>query len=265
MTELASFLSLRRARIDPTDVGLPAGRRRRVPGLRREELAQLAGISAEYYQRLEQGRATRPSDEVLDAIGDALRLDAVERGHLKALARPTRRHIQCPVPSARAGARPDLLRMLDAMDTVPALVITDTFTVLAANAPAHKLFEPLGEHRNMARTLFIDPAARSFYVEWNDIAAATVAQLRLVAGRYPADAEVSALIDDLTATRGEFAELWQAGAVAVRTYGTKRFRHPELGMLTVNYENLELPGDPRQRLIVFTPPTGRDSFAAQSA
>ena len=250
MTELGSFLSVRRARIDPADVGLPAGRRRRVPGLRREELAQLAGISAEYYQRLEQGRSTGPSDEVLDAIADALRLNAVERGHLRVLARPARRH----TPSPRIGVRPELGRMLDLMDTVPALIITDTFTVLAANALARKLFEPLGDYDNMALALFAGSAARAFYVEWDEVAAATVAQLRLVAGRHPMDQEVRTLIDDLTAASPEFADLWRTGDVAQRGHGSKSFRHPELGVLTMSYENLELPGDPRQRLVTFTPP-----------
>ncbi|WP_280331242.1 helix-turn-helix transcriptional regulator [Nocardia wallacei] len=249
MTPLGSFLTARRARIDPTDVGLPAGRRRRVPGLRREELAQLADISAEYYQRLEQGRSTHPSDEVLDALADALRLDPVERGHLRALARPARRHVS----PARVGARPELRRMLDLLDNIPALIITDTFTVLAENALARKLFEPLAEHGNLARTLFLDPAARRFYVEWDDVAVATVAQLRLVLGRYPDDPETSALIEDLTTTSLEFAELWQTGEVALRTHGSKSFHHPEQGVLAVNYENLELPGDPRQRLVTLTP------------
>ncbi|WP_406276208.1 helix-turn-helix transcriptional regulator [Nocardia sp. NBC_00881] len=249
MTELGSFLATRRARIDPTDVGLPAGRRRRVPGLRREELAQLSGISAEYYQRLEQGRSTSPSDEVLDAIADALRLDAVERGHLRALARPARRN----VPSARVSTRPELRRMLDLMVGVPALIITDTFTVLAENALARKLFDPLGEHENLARTLFLNPAARTFYLEWDEVAAATVAQLRLVVGRYPADPEASTLIEDLTISSPEFADLWQTGDVALRNHGSKSFHHPEQGVLAVNYENLELPGDLRQRLVTLTP------------
>ncbi|MBF6175189.1 helix-turn-helix domain-containing protein [Nocardia blacklockiae] len=248
MTELGAFLAGRRARVEPAAVGLPTGRRRRVPGLRREELAQLAGISAEYYQRLEQGRSAHPSDEVLDALAEALRLDPVEREHLRALARPARRR----GPVGANGTRPELRAMLDAMDAIPALIITDTFTVLAENALARKLFDALGEHENLARALFLAPAARAFYLEWDDTAAATVAQLRLVAGRYPDDPAATALIEELTAASPEFTALWQEGDVALRTYGRKRFRHPEQGVVTVNYENFELPGDPRQRLVTFT-------------
>ncbi|MBB5916226.1 transcriptional regulator with XRE-family HTH domain [Nocardia transvalensis] len=249
MTELAGFLAARRARIDPSDVGLPAGRRRRVPGLRREELALLAGISAEYYQRLEQGRSTRPSEEVLDALAGALRLDAVEREHLRALARPARRR----TPPAPPAARPELRRMLDRMDGVPAMVITDLFTVLAENALARSLFEPLARYGNLARALFLDPAARTFYVEWDEVAAATVAQLRLVTGRYPDDEEASALTAELATASAAFAALWRTGDVTLRTYGSKSFRHPARGTVTVNYENLELPGDFRQRLVTLTP------------
>ena len=201
---------------------------------------------------------------MLDAIADALRLNAVERGHLRVLARPARRH----TPSPRIGVRPELGRMLDLMDTVPALIITDTFTVLAANALARKLFEPLGDYYdNMALALFAGWAARAFYVEWDEVAAATVAQLRLVAGRHPMDQEVRTLIDDLTAASPEFADLWRTGDVAQRGHGSKSFRHPELGVLTMSYENLELPGDPRQRLVTFTPaaalpvsPNGSDGY-----
>ncbi|MFI6369305.1 helix-turn-helix domain-containing protein, partial [Nocardia sp. NPDC050630] len=249
MTELGSFLSTRRARIDPAEVGLRGGGRRRVPGLRREELAQLAGISVEYYQRLEQGRATSPSDEVLDAIAVALRLDAVEHVHLRVLARPSRRQ---PQPT-RTDARPELRCMLDLMNAVPAMVITDTFTVLAVNGLAQRLFEPLGEHTNLARSLFLASGAREFYVDWTDVAAATSAQLRVVAGRHPNDPEIADLISELSTASAEFARLWTTGDVVVRTHGRKRLRHPEMGVVTVNYENLELPGDARQRLVAFTP------------
>ncbi|RMI35340.1 helix-turn-helix domain-containing protein [Nocardia stercoris] len=251
MTELGSFLATCRARVEPADIGLPGGGRRRVPGLRREELALLAGISAEYYQRLEQGRAAHPSDEVLDAIADVLRLDRVERGHLRALARPARR----AGPSAPKRVRPELRRMLNLMTAAPALIITDTFTVLAANPLAQVMFEPLVPLENLARSLFTDPAARAFYLDRSEVATATVAQLHLVLGRYPGDRDALALVDELSSSSTEFAALWRSGGVTQRTHGSKRFDHPAVGEFAVDYENLELPGDPRHRLVTFLPTT----------
>ncbi|MFJ1455232.1 helix-turn-helix domain-containing protein [Nocardia sp. N2S4-5] len=248
MTELGRFLFARRSGIEPGGAGFRTGSRRRVPGLRREELAQLAGISAEYYQRLEQGRAANPSDQVLDALAEALDLSRVEREYLRHLARP-------PEAAEIAGcdARPELRRMLELLDNVPAVIITDTFDLLASNARADDLFEPLGRPANLARALFTDGAAREFYVEWDQVAAATAAQLRMVAGRYPADSELSKLIEDLSKCSTDFASLWGSGRVDVRTHGSKSFRHPRLGVVVVDYENFDLPGDPRRRLVVFAP------------
>lgn len=264
---LGEFLQSRRARISPEQVGLRAGAsgrtRRRVAGLRREELAQLAGISVEYYQRLEQGRANHPSEEVLDALADVLRLDDIERGYLRRLANPPRAREQRSVPTE---VRPQLRRMLDLVDKVPALVITDRFDVLAANGLARRLFEPISDvlrdNGNLATTLFLDPAARDFYVEWGEVAAATVAALRLTAGNHPEDTELTALIDELSTGSEEFAALWTEGDVAVRTHGSKNFRHPAIGVLTLNYENLELPGDLRQRLVTFSPDPATATDAA---
>ncbi|OXM68976.1 MULTISPECIES: helix-turn-helix domain-containing protein [Amycolatopsis] len=251
---LGEFLQSRRARVTPESVGLRPGSRRRVPGLRREELAQLAGISVEYYQRLEQGRASHPSDEVLNAIADTLRLDAVERDHLRALARPPRHGTR-----AAESVRPQLRRMLDLIDLVPALVINDRFDVLAANALAHRLF---GEARNLARTLFLDPAARDRYVEWEEVAAATAAQLRLAVGRHPHDEDLAALVAELSARSEEFRRWWHTGDVELRAFGTKSFRHPGAGVLTFHYENFELPGDTRQRLVTLTPAKDSTTEAA---
>ncbi|MFF0633385.1 helix-turn-helix domain-containing protein [Nocardia sp. NPDC004151] len=245
--DLAEFLKSRRARVDPRDTGLPPSGARRVPGLRRAELAHLAGISAEYYQRLEQGRAANPSADVLDSLAAALGLNPVETEHLHALARPPRRS-----ETASTAPRPELLRMLDLIDKAPAALITDLFDVLAANPLAHYVFGDLiGD--NMARSLFFAPAARAFYLDWDDVAAATVAQLRRVAGRYPDDPATTALIDELATGSAAFAALWAAGDVEHRTHGGKRLRHPHSGDLTFAYENLELPGDPRRRIVTFTP------------
>ncbi|MFE3986180.1 helix-turn-helix domain-containing protein [Nocardia tengchongensis] len=248
--DLAEFLKSRRARVDAQASGLPPSGLRRVPGLRRSELAHLAGISAEYYQRLEQRRAANPSAEVLDGLAAALGLNAVETEHLHALAHPPR-----PAAGVAPAPRPELLRMLDLIDKAPAALITDTFDVLAANPLAHYVFGDMIAG-NMARALFADPAARDFYGDWDAVAAATVAQLRRVAGRYPGDPAVAALIDELATDRAEFAALWAAGDVEHRTHGVKRIRHPSSGELSFTYENLELPGDPRQRIVTFVPAPG---------
>lgn len=248
--DLAEFLKSRRARVDPQDTGLPPSGLRRVPGLRRSELAHLAGISAEYYQRLEQRRAANPSGDVLDSLATALRLNPVETAHLHALAHPPR-----TAESGAVAPRPELLRMLDLIDKAPAVVITDLFDVLAANPLASYVFGPMAAE-NMARALFFDPAARDFYREWDDVAAATVAQLRRVAGLYPADPATLALIDELSTGSVEFTALWRAGDVELRTHGGKLIHHPHSGMLSFSYENLELPGDPRQRIVTFTPDPG---------
>ncbi|MFF2555418.1 helix-turn-helix transcriptional regulator [Nocardia sp. NPDC058058] len=264
---LGEFLQTRRARISPEQAGLRAGAsgrtRRRVAGLRREELAQLAGISVEYYQRLEQGRANRPSREVLDSLAEVLRLDDTERAYLLRLADPPRNRLAQNVSTE---VRPQLRHMLELVDRVPALVITDSFDVLAANVLAERLFDPISKvaqgNGNLARTLFLDPAAREFYVEWDEVAAATVAALRVTAATHPHDRDLTVLINELSTGSVEFDELWQTGEVAVRTHGSKSFRHPAIGILTLNYENLELPGDLRQRLVTFSPDPATATSAA---
>ncbi|MFF7990686.1 helix-turn-helix transcriptional regulator [Kitasatospora xanthocidica] len=256
--DLGEFLQARRALITPQSAGLRGGGRRRVPGLRREELAQLAGISVEYYQRLEQGRANHPSEEVLDALADVLRLDAPEREHLHVLARPARRRgstAAAPAPDGPS-VRPELLRLLEHV-TVPAMVLTDRMDVLALNALAKRLFVHGAAARpdtwNLAAFLFLTPAGREFYVEWDAIAADTVGQLRAVAGRHPDDAELERLIARLRAESAAFRTLWARADVEVRTHGTKSFRHPALGTLTFTYETLPLAGDERRRIVTLTP------------
>ncbi|WP_162958661.1 helix-turn-helix domain-containing protein [Nocardia yunnanensis] len=203
--DLAEFLKSRRARVAPEGTGLPPSGMRRVPGLRRAELAHLAGISVEYYQRLEQRRAANPSAEVLDSLAHALRLNPIETAHLHALARPPR-----PAETSAPEPRPELLRMLDLIDKAPAVLITDLFEVLAKNPLAHYVFGPLAEE-NMARALFFDPAARRFYGDWDAVAAATVAQRRRVAGLYPDDSDTAAFVDELATGSAEFASRWRRG------------------------------------------------------
>lgn len=256
--ELAAFLRSRRGRITPESAGIAGGTHRRVAGLRREEVAQLAGISVEYYQRLEQGRAARPSPEVLDALAKALRLDDVEREHLRAIAvrgRPGR-------ASRPRAARPELVRMLELVHA-PAMVIDDRFDVLAANAVAARLFAlDTATPGNLARLLFLAPESRDLYVEWDDVAAETAGQLRVAAGLHPHDAELAALVRELQEGSETFRTLWNAREVSVRTHGVKSFRHPALGTLTFGFENFVPAGDPRQRLVVLVPVAGGATEAA---
>ncbi|MFF3176497.1 helix-turn-helix transcriptional regulator [Streptomyces sp. NPDC057900] len=252
--ELSEFLRLRRARLKPEDVGLPnVGRTRRVPGLRREELAQLAGVSVAYYTRLEQGNSGNVSGEVLDAIARALRLSDTEHAHLTHLANPKAK-------KKRAAARPQRLRaelqyLIDAMDGVPAYVLGRRMEILASNRMARAL---LGdettlppEERNMARIVFLDPNSRDLYVDWECKAVELVSALRLCAGCWPDDPLLSALVGELSVKSEEFRTLWAAHTVQEKGYGTKRLHHPLVGDLTLSYETLKLPADQDMSLITF--------------
>lgn len=253
---LGGFLRSRRARVSPQSLGLPGGSGRRVPGLRREELAQIAGISVEYYQRLEQGRATRPSAEVLDAIARVLSLDEVRRAHLHRLASRPRRPVP-PTDRPAGQPRPELRRMLALIDRIPALIINDRFDVLVANRLATRLFTGIllapDVTYNLARSLFLDPGARDFYLEWEEVATATAGQLRLATGRHPDDRDLAALVSELATGSAVFRALWAAGDVEQRSSGAKSLRHPALGVLTLHYENFGSLSHPRQRLVTFTP------------
>ncbi|MGA4840475.1 helix-turn-helix domain-containing protein [Streptomyces sp. G45] len=253
---LGRFLRARRGRVAPEHVGIAGGRRRRVRGLRREELAQLAGISVDYYVRLEQGRATQPSPEVLDALAGALGLDTAERRHLATLASGRRD----PAPEARVS--PLLRRLLDSLDGFPAFVTDHRLDVVACNPPGAELIggldEPGRRDRNQARYLFLDPAARNVFLDWRDRAAEAVGQLRVAAGRYPDDAELAALIGELSARSEEFRQIWDTGEVVMCAAGRKRLRHPVRGVLTLDYETLHVPAGPgEQGLVVhvFSPGT----------
>ncbi|GAA3430316.1 helix-turn-helix transcriptional regulator [Streptosporangium sandarakinum] len=250
LDELGGFLRSRRARIRPQDADLPdAGRRRRVPGLRREEVARLAGVSVDYYVRLEQGRGHNVSDAVLDAVARVLRLDATERAHLYDLARPPRE----AVPPAPAAVRPQVRTMLDAIQA-PAFLLGRCMDVLAWNALGDAVVGfsamPPGE-RNMARRAFLDPAARTLYPRWTEVAAETAAYLRLDAARHPGDPRMTALVAELSAGNPEFRALWEDHTVQEKAGGRKLIRHPVVGTLDVGYETLALPGDPDQLIVVY--------------
>ncbi|MEU5710011.1 MULTISPECIES: helix-turn-helix transcriptional regulator, partial [Streptomyces] len=254
-SEIAAFLRTRRARVSPESAGLPAdGRTRRVPGLRREEAARLAGVSTEYYTRLEQGRAAHPSPEVVDALARALRLDAAEREHLtNLLARPGAR--RAPVNPQRV--RQGLHLMLQTLDEVPAFVIGRRTDVLASNPLARAVltdFEALPvQRRNLARYYLLDPEARERTADWEQIAAETVAMLRLEAGRCPQDRRLADLIGELTLKSPEFSTWWNDHRVLRRSHGTMRYRHPLVGDLHFSYESLQPPGDDNQTLCVYLP------------
>jgi transcriptional regulator with XRE-family HTH domain len=259
--ELREFLRSRRARLAPEAVGLdPGPGHRRVPGLRREELAQLAGVSVDYYVRLEQGRNTSVSTSVLDAIARALRLDDHETAHLFDLARPSAARRSQP-QRVRAGVRV----LLDSLET-PAFVLGRRLDVLATNRMARALlcdFDALpARERNHARWVFLNPDARERYADWEAVARDNVAVLRMDAGRHPDDDELSALIGELSIKSAEFAHWWAAHDVLRQTHGTKRYRHPVVGELTIFYEALPLPDDADQTLFVYSAEPGSPSSEA---
>ncbi|WP_212908161.1 helix-turn-helix domain-containing protein [Streptomyces sp. TS71-3] len=259
--ELREFLRSRRARIGPEEVGLaPQSGARRVPGLRREEVARLAGVSVDYYVRLERGRTTNASEAVLDAVARALRLNDTERTHLYALARPTRRPSR-PLPPQRV--RPGLRRVMDSLTYTPAIVVGHRSDVLAANDAARALytdFEALPvRERNLPRYLFLDESARELYVNWEAAARGAVASLHLYAGRHPHDPKLAELIGELSLRDADFRRWWADHDVQRRTYGTKDFHHPVVGDLTLDYEVLTPDGDPDQILGIYTAEPGSPS------
>jgi transcriptional regulator with XRE-family HTH domain len=260
--ELREFLRVRRARLRPEEVGLQSTGQRRVPGLRREEIASLAGMSVDYYVRLEQGRDIHPSEGVLDAIARALRLDDDERAHLHRLVKP-RPRVRRPARAQRV--RPGVQRLLDAMERVPAFVLGRRMDVLAWNRMASALLSGFAdaprEQRNMLRHVFLDPAARDLYPEWDVVAEETVAYLRLATGVDTDDPEMAALVGELTLNSDEFAQLWTRHDVREKTHGTKRIAHPLVGEMALEYETLRLP-DPDQVLAVYTAEPGSASAQA---
>jgi hypothetical protein len=267
--DLREFLATRRARITPQQAGLPTyGGHRRVKGLRREELALLAGVSVEYYTRLERGNARGVSDSVLEALVRALQLDEAERAHLLDLTRAANAAARIRRRPPQQRVRPGVQQLLDAMTGVPAFVQNGRLDVLAANPLARALYADLfddvevGRAPNHARYTFLDPRAADFYPDWNRAAADGVALLRAEAGRSPDDRELSDLIGELTTRSERFSALWATHNVRWHTTGTKLFHHPVVGDLALAYEGLELTADPGQTLITFTAEPGSPSQQA---
>ncbi|MFE4460766.1 helix-turn-helix transcriptional regulator, partial [Nocardia tengchongensis] len=264
--DLGDFLRSRRARIQPGDAGLVEYGRRRVAGLRREEVARLAGVSVDYYVRLEQGRGKHASDAVLEAVARALRLTDSERLHMYALARPGG-SVAARAATANS-AYSDVVHsgvrvVLDAL-AAPAFVLGRRMDVLAWNSLGDLVsgfsHVPVAE-RNQARYLFLDPVAPTFYPEWESVAAETVSFLRRDAGLHPNDPKLAALVVELSARSADFARLWAAHPIKEKTRGTKLIHHPQVGRLELGYETLLL-SDPDQLLVVYTAAPGSETAAA---
>ncbi|WP_037861370.1 helix-turn-helix domain-containing protein [Streptomyces sp. NRRL S-340] len=259
--ELSEFLRTRRARLQPEDVGLPHyGRHRRVPGLRREELAQLAGVSVAYYTRLEQGNGRNVSAEVLDSIARALRLTDAEHAHLTHLAKPKHKKKQtAPTQQVRSSLR----QLLDTMDTVPAYVVGRRSELLAWNPMAAAVFGDWSQlpatERNWARMVFLDPHTRDLYVDWEQKAIDIVCALHMEAGCYPDDPRLSALVGELSVKSEDFRRLWATHDVKEKSHGVKRLRHPLVGELALRYETFKLADDAEQSLVAYHAEPGSPS------
>ena len=262
--EVREFLSSRRARLSPEQAGLGVPRgHRRVAGLRRGEVADLAGVSVEYYARLERGNLRGASDEVLDAVSRALQLDEAETGHLLDLARAAGPALRTRQRSARPHISEHLRHLLDAMTAAPAFVRNGRLDVLAANALARALYSPVFESQptpaNLARFCFFDPRAVTFYPNWEDAANTTVALLRTEAGRDPYDKFLSGLIGDLSTRSEDFRRRWAAHEVRLHRTGIKHFTHPEVGPLDLAFEAFAVTSDPRLTLTAYTATPGSPS------
>jgi transcriptional regulator with XRE-family HTH domain len=261
-TEIREFLGSRRARITPEQAGLPAyGGNRRVKGLRREEVALLAGVSVDYYVRMERGGLAGASDGVLDALASALRLDEAERDHLYHLARRTAAPGGPRRSEPAATVRSTLRQVLDAISDAPAWIGNGRYDVLATNQLARALYSPvLADPRrpaNTARFVYLNTeAARDFFVDYDDIAGGVAAKLRMEAGRHPHDAELIALIGELSTRSELFRRRWAAQDVRLHRPGRKRVRHPVVGRFDLDVETLELPAEPGLYLNVYTAPAG---------
>ncbi|MFG2195958.1 helix-turn-helix transcriptional regulator [Streptomyces sp. NPDC048639] len=247
--DLGDFLRAHRARVRPDDAGLASYGRRRVPGLRREEVAVLAGMNTDYYARLEQGRERRPSPQMLEAISRALRLDEETRAHLFRLAGAVPDH------GARSGptetVSPDLRRLLDSWVHTPAFVLDPALEILTANDLATALFSPFRRADNLARMTFLDPAARGFHSRWEDAARSTVAALRESTGLHPDHRLLNELVEELTGESEEFNGLWRSHTVRGKTHGAKELLHPDVGRLSLDFQSFDVRGTPGRQVVIY--------------
>jgi hypothetical protein len=270
--ELRDFLRASRAKLRPEEVGLPAlvgragSRSRRVPGLRREEVAQLAGVSVDYYSRLEQGRTKDVSRSVLDGVADALRLNPVERDYLVALVALQTTSPMALADTPRRTVRPSVMRTLSAFEASPAVVMGRGMQLLAMNALARSVFfdfttVPVPE-RNLARWVFLDPDARVRFEDWESRASEAAAVIRADAGAHPDDPDLIRLVGELTVKSHDFRRHWADHEVFRCTWGAIRVNHPTVGPLSLDYEALAIPGAVEQNVVVYLAPEGSPSSEA---
>ncbi|MBP8538716.1 helix-turn-helix domain-containing protein [Streptomyces sp. MK37H] len=252
---LGDYLRARRDTTMPRDVGFPDDASRRVSGLRRDEVALLAGVSTDYYIRLEQGRERHPSKQVLQAIARALRLDEAATTHLFRLG------LSAPWPSVRATTTvgPDLLRLMDSLRHLPAFVVGSAQDVLASNAMAQELYRGFARYDNLLRMIFLDPFAQEFYGDWENAAAVAVNNLRASSARFPDDERIERVVGELGVHSPAFATLWARYEIRPRTQEDKHFCHPQVGELRLHFEALAVTSAPGQHLSVYSAKPGSAS------
>ena len=265
--DIREFLSSRRARITPEQAGLPVfGDTRRVPGLRREEAAMLAGVSVDYYTKMERGNLRGVSETVLDALARGLKLDEAERVHLFDLARAAGPMPRPRSRPAKQRVRPSVQRILDAMTDAPALVQNARLDIFAANRLGYAVYSEMdlapGRPANHARFVFLDPRAKRFFLDWDRVADDTVAMLRAEAGRDPHDRDLTDLVGALSTRSQDFRVRWAAHNVRAHQTGAKRFHHPVVGDLSLTFEMLELAADPGLHLLALSAEPGTQSHDA---
>ena len=267
-SQIREFLTSRRAKITPEDAGLPAYGNRRVTGLRRSEVAILAGVSVEYYTRLERGNLGGVSDSVLDALARALRLDDTERAHLDNLAHAANISgaARARRPATQTQVRATVQHLLTAMTRAPAFVRNNRFDILAYNPLGRALYAPMftgsAVPANTARYIFLEHREPGLFVEWERVARDAVGALRIEAGRNPYDRELSNLIGELSTRSDKFRTWWGANDVYVHRHGTKRFRHPVVGELDLAHEAMVLPGDAGLTMVAYSAQPGSASEEA---
>ncbi|MFH8655223.1 helix-turn-helix domain-containing protein [Streptomyces afghaniensis] len=263
LNELGEFLKARRAELGPSEVGLPGGQRRRVSGLRREEVALLASISTEYYTRIEQGRL-QASAALLDGIARVLRLNEAQRTYLFELA--ARQKVGPPSSGDRQQVDPQLQRMLDDLTATPAFVIGRRTDILGWNQLAAGLWTDFGrypeEERVFIRLLFTEPWMRELYADWEEVTRLAIAHLRMESARYPGEPRLATLVETLAARDAQFRQWWAEHDVAMRDQGTKKLRHPVVGELTLDWNTLTCGTDPEQHIIVWNAESGSPSHDA---
>ncbi|MFB7455063.1 helix-turn-helix transcriptional regulator [Streptomyces sp. NPDC056188] len=262
-TEIRDFITSRRAKITPEEVGLPSYGVRRVPGLRREEVATLAGVSVDYYNRMERGNLAGVSEEILEAVAGALRLDEAERAHLFNLARASRDQVTDKRRRpARRTVRPSIEWMINALNGAAAFVVNSRQDILAVNHLGREFYAPMFTSRapaNVARFTYLDPRAKEFFADWGRTAKECVAALRAQVGRDPFDRDLSELVGELSLYSDEFAALWATHNVRLHREAEKRFNHPLVGELILRYERLAVTADPGVEIFTYVAEPGSRS------